>query len=84
MRLIDTLFNEISQIPNTPLHHNGQNVSEKINSRLRWYEINNFLKKDQSNKINEVSGCHEQLEKLSEYANCFGELGQKLFDKRIS
>jgi len=35
-------------------------------------------------KINEVSGCQEQLEKLNEYFNCFSDLGQRLFDQRHS
>ena len=84
MRLTEALFNEISQIPNTPLHHTGGNVAEKIHSRLKYFEINNFLRPLVGPKINEVSGCQEQLEKLNEYFNCFSDLGQRLFDQRHS
>ena len=83
MRLQDSLFSEISQVPNTPVHFTANNVVESVASRSNWFEINTFLAPAFSSKKMQVCGCQEQLDRLTTLESSFAELAQQMFDRKF-
>lgn len=81
MRLLDTLFCTISQIPKQDATLTGEQIKDGQSHYHKWSEMNVFMNKLLSDKIIQVSKCQEHLDTLTALQKHFGYHGQEFFNK---